>query len=229
MAMNRYERGTTQLFERIVKPGMVVIDLGAHVGYYTLLAAKLVGPEGKVYAFEPEPTNYALLLKNIALNGYENIVTTRVAVSNRVGPATLFLTSLDSGRHSTHHHGLPEGGTVAVEATTLDAFLQAEGWPTVDLVKIDVEGAELEVLEGMDQLLRKSSELKLIIEFNPFSLHNAGADPLQLLDKLASWHFSVHCIDERKGVLPLEETDVRSLSARLLRRESSVNLFCSRP
>jgi FkbM family methyltransferase len=229
MALGQYEAQTTKLFQRIARPGMVVIDVGAHVGYYTLLAARQVGARGKVYAFEPEPANFSLLQQNVALNGYGNVVATKSAVSNRVGPATLFLTSLDSGRHSTHHHGLPGDGTVAVAATTLDAFLQAEGWPAVDLIKVDVEGAELDVLEGMEQLLRKPGELKLIIEFNPFSLHNAGANPIQLLEKLASWQFGIHCIDEKKGVVPLEATGASSLSARLLRRESSVNLFCSRP
>lgn len=229
MALGKYEEQTTKLFQRITRPGMVVIDAGAHVGYYTLLVARQVGEQGKVYAFEPEPTNFSLLQQNVALNGYGNVVATKAAVSNLVGSATLYLTSLDSGRHSTHRHGLPDGGAVAVAATTLDAFLKAQGWPVVDLIKVDVEGAELDVLEGMSQLLGRPGELKLIIEFNPSSLQRAGADPLQLLEKLASWQFSINCIDEKKGVFPLEKAGAHSLSARLLRRESSVNLFCTRP
>jgi FkbM family methyltransferase len=228
MAMGRYEPGTTRLFQEVVKPGTVVIDVGAHVGYYALLAARQVGPQGKVYAFEPEPANYALLLKNIELNGYGNIVAAGEAVSNRVGPATLFLTRLDSGRHSTYHHGLPEKGSVAVETTTLDAFLEAEGWPKVDLVKVDVEGAEWDVLEGMEQLLRKSEGLKLILEFNPFLLQSAGVDPFRFLERPASWRFKVYCIDEGRGLLPLDQVGVSSLVERLLARQSSVNLLCSR-
>ena len=87
MAMGRYEPETTRLFKETVKPGMVVVDIGAHVGYYTLLAAKQVGPDGKVYAFEPEPGNHALLLKNIGMNGYDNVVATPTTVAPLVGSA----------------------------------------------------------------------------------------------------------------------------------------------
>ena len=110
MALDRYEPETTGLLQRVIEPGMVVVDVGAHVGYYALLAAKRVGPQGKVYAFEPDPTNYALLLKNIELNGYRNILTTGEAVSDRVGTATLYLAGLDTGRHSLFRHGLPQRG-----------------------------------------------------------------------------------------------------------------------
>ena len=227
MATDRYEQETTRLFERLVKPGMVVIDVGSHVGYYSLMAARQVGPAGRVYAFEPEPSNHALLLKNIELNGYSNISATRKAISNRVGSATLFLTSLDNGRHSTYQHGLPERGSVPVETTTIDALLAAEGWPRVDLIKVDVEGAEMDVLEGTHQLQRKCPELKLIIEFSPALLGNAGADPFQFLEQLAGRGFEVHCIAEKEGLLPLREVDRPSLVDRLLKDQGSLNLFCA--
>jgi len=228
MAMDRYEKGTTQLFERTIEPGMVVIDVGAHVGYYTLLAARLVGPTGKVYAFEPEPANYALLLKNIELNGYNNVEPVRKAASNRVDFSTLFLTALDNGRHSTYRHGLPESGSMIVEMTTIDAFLEAEGCPRVDFIKMDVEGAELDVLQGMTRLIENSVQLKLVIEFNPFLLNSAGVAPTQLLNKPTSWSFKTFCIDEQKGLLPLGEINVPSLVDKLLASQSSVNLFCLR-
>ena len=91
---------------------MVIIDVGAHVGYYSLLAARQVGPTGRVYAFEPDSSNHDLLLGNIERNGYTNIVAMRKAVSNRVVPMTLFLTGLDDSRHSAYRHGLPERRSV---------------------------------------------------------------------------------------------------------------------
>ena len=129
MAMDRYEPSTTQLMKRLLKPGMVVVDVGAHVGYYTVLAAKQVGPMGKGYAFEPESANYALLKQNIGLNGCQNIVAIKSAVSDRSGSSALYLSALDNGRHSTYHHDLPENGSEVVKATTLDAFFKAEEWP----------------------------------------------------------------------------------------------------
>lgn len=226
LAADKYEEGTTRLFELLVEPGMVVIDVGAHVGYYSLLAAKQVGPNGKVYAFEPEPHNYELLQRNVALNGRSNVLTFKEAISDRVGSAKLYLTKLDNGRHSTYRHGLPESGCIVVDTTTVDAFLGGRGWPRVDLVKIDVEGAELDVLNGMGQTLAQSGELKLIVEFNPPLLRNAGADPAQFLNRLAGEGFNVYCIDDRQGLIPVEAIDVDFLVQKLSASEGSVNLFC---
>ena len=228
MAMDRYEQETTKLFTELVKPGMVVIDVGAHVGYYSLLAARQVGPSGKVYSFEPEPSNHQLLLENIKGNGYRNIVAVRKAVSSHSGSTTLFLTALDNGRHSAYHHGLPERGSLAVETTTVDAFLDSEGWPKVDLVKVDVEGAEQDVLEGMGRLLQKSTALTLIIEFSPNLLQDAGIEPLRFLEVLNGRDFEVHCIIENKGPVAVPKEGWSTLVANLYKNQSSVNLFCTR-
>lgn len=228
MAMARYEPGTTRLFQETIKPGMVVVDIGAHVGYYTLLAAKQVGPTGKVYAFEPEQDNHALLLKNIRMNGYNNVVAARMALSDRAGTSTLYLTGLDSGRHSMYHHGLPERGSAPVETTTLDSFLASEEWPRVDLVKIDVEGAEVAVLDGMTRLMGKSAGLKLIIEFNPALLQDGGVAPLGFLERLASPGWGVQIIEESNGLLPLAPDHAPAMVNGLLAARSSVNLFCTR-
>ena len=208
---------------------MKVIDAGCHVGYYSLLAARQVGPTGTVYAFEPEPGNHELLLRNIDLNGYTNIVPVKKALSNEVGWRTLFLTGLDNGRHSTYHHGLPERGSVEVESTTIDAFLEKQGWPKIDLVKADVEGSERDLLEGMSQLMGKSPELTLVIEFSPLLLGNAGADPLQFLGHLTAHNFRLHRIGEKKEPSHLAEPEWPQLVNELLKNESSVNLYCSRP
>jgi FkbM family methyltransferase len=225
MVMDRYEEETTRLFESLVKPGMLVIDVGAHVGYYSLLAARGVGTTGKVYSFEPEPDNYGLLQANIQRNVYTNIESLSKAVSDRVGSVTLFLTALDTGRHSYYAHGLPERGKLEVESTTIDAFLDAARWPKVGLVKVDVEGAENDVLEGMGQLLRRSQDLKLIIEFSPTLLQNAGTPPPQFLQQLSHRGFQVHCIG-KEGPVELLERDRTSLVDKLLRTESSLNLYC---
>ena len=226
MAMNQYEEGTTVLFERLVHPGMVVLDVGAHVGYYSLLAARQVGPTGKVHAFEPEPSNHQLLLENIQRNGYTNVVALKQAVLNQVGPTTLFLTALDNGRHSAYRHGLPERGSIEVDGTTLDAFLASIPDRGVDLVKLDVEGAELAVLEGMGELIQESSELKLIMEFSPTLLQGAAADPIQLLERLKASDFEIYCITDKNGPVELPEVEWPHLVDRLSRKETSVNLLC---
>ena len=228
MALNRYEAGTTALFQRLIHPGMVVIDIGAHVGYYSLLAARQAGPTGKVYAFEPEPENHRLLLGNIQRNGYINVTALRQAVSNRVGPTALFLTALDNGRHSAYRQGLPESGVIEVSATTLDVFLDTVSRPRVGLVKVDVEGGEMDVLDGMGRLLQESPSLKLIMEYSPTLLRGAAANPLQLLDRLRAYGFQIYRITEKKGPVALPEAEWPCLVERLSRREASVNILCAK-
>jgi FkbM family methyltransferase len=187
-----YERGTTKLFETLLHQGMTVVDAGAHVGYYTLLAARLVGPKGRVYAFEPHPKNYALLKENLAFNGVTQVSAHEKAVSNRASRKELFLGG-DSLTHSLYQDAEAQA-SVSVETVALDDFFLLEGWPPVDLIKIDVEGAEKEVLDGMRQLSRRNAGLKLVVEFGPGCLSRAGVDPQDLfaiLEELGFTRFSL--------------------------------------
>ena len=229
MVVDRYEQATTKLFRQLIQPGMVVVDVGANVGYFTLLAAELAGSGGTVYAFEPEPNNYALLKNNIQLNSYSNIQPIETAVSNECGSTQLYLSAMDNGSHSiygTAARGVT--GTHLVATTTLDAFLKGEGWPKVDLVKIDVEGAEIRVLDGMERLCERSPDFKLIIEYCPVLINATGAKPSDLLDKLASMNLKVRFVDEKNGVMAPEAADLDLITAKLLKQETYMNLLCSR-
>ena len=222
-----YEAATTRLVNRLLKPEMMMVDIGAHVGYFTLIAAKMVGPVGTVLSFEPDLDNHAALLKNIAMNNYQNVTVAQRAVSGREGHAQLHLSQTGSGRHSMFHHGLPERGSVDIETTTLDATLEELGWPNVDLIKIDVEGAEISVLDGMAQLLKNQSDLNLVLEFMPKLLHNAGVTPWQFFDKLTSLGPEIYFIDEANGIVAIAVGDGSSLVDRLLASETSGNILCT--
>jgi len=228
MVQDRYEEGTTRLLNKILTPDMTIIDVGAHVGYYSLQAARQVGSAGRVISFEPEPSNYELLTQNIELNGYSHVKAINKAVSSTVGTTTLYITALDNGRNSMYHHGLPESGSVSVETTTLDSFLESEEWPRVDLVKIDVEGAEVKVLDGMVRLMTDYPDLKLIIELNPPLFQDKGVPPLVFVERLVSRGWSVQVIEGGSGLTPLAKEDAQDLIDRLLATETSVNLFCTR-
>ena len=120
-----YEPYETELFKKLIKSGMVVVDIGANIGYYTLLAAKLVGNNGRVYAFEPEPTNYRFLIKNIELNRYKNIKLIQKAVSDKHGKARIFLDKHNLGMHSLAEANIQEkAGFMEVEMVTLDDFFK---------------------------------------------------------------------------------------------------------
>jgi len=146
-----FERGTTEVFKRVVKRGMTVFDIGANIGYYTLLARSLVGSEGRVFAFEPHPEAYEKLKENIKLNGYTNVIPLNKAVSNKSGRTKFYLHS-DSGRSSLLHPE-DENKWIEVETIVLDEFIEREG-VTPDIIKMDIEGAEPLALEGMRKLLK---------------------------------------------------------------------------
>ncbi len=222
--LGTYEETTTRLFKRLVKPGMVVVDLGAHIGWYTLLAARQVGKTGRVYAFEPSQANFLFLLRNLDLNGIHNVIPVRKAVSNTRGSMTLF-----SGQHgrtglnSLYPNRFTGGEAVTVEAITLDDFFEKEGWPPIDLVKMDIEGAEPAALEGMTRLIQKMASIKLIVEFFPTVLQAAGVSPQQFLERLLRLGLTVQVINEQ-----LEPLDIHRLIAQLSSGPLMVNLLCEK-
>jgi FkbM family methyltransferase len=183
-----------------------------------------VGETGKVYAFEPSQANFLFLLRNLDLNGIHNVIPIRKAVSNTTGPMTLF-----SGQHgrtglNTLYPNRFTGGEAAtVDSTTLDDFLEKEGWPPIDLVKMDIEGAEPAALEGMARLIQKMGSIKLIVEFFPTTLEAAGVSPQQFLERLLGLGLSVQVINEK-----LEPLDVHRLIAQLSGGPLMVNLLCEK-
>ncbi|MEK7451566.1 MAG: FkbM family methyltransferase [Patescibacteria group bacterium] len=146
--LGSYENEKVKIFKKFVKKGRVVFDIGANVGYYSLLAANLVGPSGKVFAFEPLRSNFEHLKKNADINFYRNIFPFEVAVSDKSGSALLaFTSSLQSG--------LAENGNIKVKTIGLDDWVDGGNLLMPDLLKIDVEGAELSVLKGALNILKK--------------------------------------------------------------------------
>jgi FkbM family methyltransferase len=182
----------------LVKPGQTVYDVGANIGFFTILCSRLVGPEGRVYAFEPIPQNLATLRHNVALNGLTNVTIVEKALSSSTGTAQMFVSpwsafhSLDvEGATKQENHG-PAAGEVTVQTITLDEFLQGEGVCPPDLVKIDVEGAELIVVRGMSETLRTVKPLLLC------ELHDTNLDYGEFVDSI---DYRVRVIDgERPGL-----------------------------
>jgi len=227
MAVGRYEAGTTRLVSQIVKPGMVVVDIGAHVGYFTLLAARLAGPAGKIYAFEPEPANHALLKENVQRNGYTNVEVVNKAVSDQTGSTVLFISSMDTGSNSLYQGRSSDGDQVTVEMIEFDSFHADNGNPHIDLMKVDIEGAEIKAIQGMEKLLGNQDRPDLIIEFCPFLLKNAGHEPGEMLKKLGAVYPKISLVDDQDGLLELERKDEGSLVADLMKKQTYVNIFCS--
>jgi FkbM family methyltransferase len=145
---------------------MTAIDIGANIGYYVLLEARLVGPQGKVIAVEPVPQNADLLLHNLNVNGYSNISFQQIAISDRNGTLPLHL-SEKSNWHSLHP--VPWAASdlsVSVQVCTLDTLLADQALSSVDFVRMDLEGHELAVLNGMRETIERYSP-QILVEIHP--------------------------------------------------------------
>ena len=190
----------TVCVQRLLPENGVFVDIGANVGWFSLIAAQRVGPRGKVYAFEPHPDVYPLLVKNIKVNGFENvIIPIRKAVSSANGNATFYSAkaSVYAGLFSQTLYGKrmyrrPIYGkqrSWEVETVTLDDFFGSMGWPLLNFVKISSEGSEKATLEKMGEVCKRNSELKMLVDFRPRTLNIIGVLPKDFFYEFQSLGF----------------------------------------
>lgn len=221
-----YEPAVTRLVEKVIRPGDVVVDIGAHIGYFTLHFARLVGETGRVYAFEPDPENFALLQTNVRANGYTNVVLEPMAVSDRSGTFTLYRAENNPADHRIYD---PQEARqpLAIPTVSLDAYFSDQASARVDLVKVDVQGAEEQVVLGMAGMLARNPSLKLITEFWPFGLQAAGGSAPALLNLLEQHRFNFYPMDNEWKEQP-PWTAQKLLETYTSARQNFTNLFCAR-
>ena len=193
----------TQLFNDIIKNGEVLVDVGANIGYFTLLMAKLSGPTGKIFSFEPEDNNFELLDKNVKCNNYQNIVLEKKGVSDHNGTNKFFLSTKNTGMHSLQK--IRDGSKeIKIDVIKLDDYFSTlDLVEKISLIKIDVEGAEFQVLNGMKTIL-KNENLRLLIEFIPEHLEKHGTNPSDVLKILDDNNFELYQINENTKELELK-------------------------
>tara|TARA_Y100001949_G_scaffold79296_1_gene67084 strand:- start:766 stop:1608 length:843 start_codon:yes stop_codon:yes gene_type:complete len=189
-----YEPNQTEIVKKYVHEGDIVVDIGAHVGYYTLLMAQLVGKNGKVYSFEPDPVNFQLLKKSVEINGFENVVLIQKAVSNITDKVKLFLGDNDSAINRIYDAKLGDAKeSIDVESIRIDEYFK-ENDELVNFIKIDSEGSEVKIINGMKQFLSRNQELVMMTEFFPFLIKKSGDEPNQYLKSLEKSGFSLYNI-----------------------------------
>ena len=173
------------------KKGDIVIDIGAHIGLYTIISSKRVGANGKVVAIEADPSNFEMLNRNIKLNQLTNVTPLNYAVYSKETKIKLYLPEVESGYtiYNTvmSNRARTEDKFVEVNANTLDHLLQLKGirQEEVNWIKIDVEGAEFEVLKGASNVLSKSKDIALLIEIHGLDNHRP------ILEFVSSYNFKI--------------------------------------
>lgn len=196
----RWEPLETELMRRLLPHYRLFIDLGANIGWYTVIAGLLLKGRGEVDAFEPAASNFRLLERNVGVNELDNVRLHQAAVGSRTGTTELFLAADNQGDHSLHGSG-EQRPSERVPLTTLDAHFGAA--PTDPfLLKADTQGAEPAVLAGARQLLRRGSDASaFILEFWPFGTVASGWTMAGYLDAIEDLGRQVYVLDETAGCL----------------------------
>lgn len=194
-----FEKTITNYVKSSVKEGQFVIDVGANIGYYSVLLSGLVGSDGKVFAFEPEKSNFTILKKNLLVNKIKNVTAENVAVSNKSGKTKLYISKI-AGQHKIYH---PKSEILRIDDTnmiTIDDYLQNNNIDArkISLVKIDVEGVEYAVIEGMKSILSNDT-ITIILEFSPKLMLEFGKDPTELIKMLIQYGFEIFLVNEKNN------------------------------
>jgi FkbM family methyltransferase len=198
-----YELPTIRHIRSFLTPGAVCIDVGAQMGYLSLAMATSAGRQTAVHAFEPEDINAARFRENMALNNIQNVQLHREAVSNIEGTLHLFLSkTANAGTHSTlYNERTVTEESIQIPATTLDAFARATNLPRLDLIKVDVEGAEFEVIQGADSVLR-TYRPRVILELCDRLQIERGLSSRQIKEFMVERDYSAYTIADDGTPIP---------------------------
>jgi FkbM family methyltransferase len=212
-----------QFVKKIIQKDDVVIDIGAHIGYYTLLFSELVGKKGKVFSFEPVIESFELLEKNIKENNFTNVTAIQKAVSNETKLTKLFLTP-NATTHKISNND-PSSECIDVHSITLDEYFK-EFDGDVNFIKCVSQGADFAVIQGMKKLLKKMDNLKIMIAFSPPRLTEFGSDPSEFLKTLVDSNFFIYEVNWNKEIFLT--TSEQLLKKYALEKNNATYIFCTK-
>lgn len=210
----------TSLVQKTLSYGDVFFDVGAHIGYFSIIASRIVGREGLVVAFEPEARNFAILEENIKLSAISPVIAFQVAVSDVEGKGAIYLNESNSGDHRTFKSEIMRS-QYPIDVVELDR-LDPQITKRIDFLKIDTQGSDHLVLRGARNVIRKNPRLKILIEYFPEGMYLSGGRTNDYFDELAG--FDISFVDKRKqGLTKADRTTLESLFKR--ERRNYTNLF----
>jgi FkbM family methyltransferase len=211
------DRAERQLLRKVLFRGAVVVDVGANIGIYSEFLSRCVGPTGVVHSFEPSPDNFKRL--RAATRKLSNVRLSQVAVGEHSGNSELYLSDKLNVDHRAYMADGDPRHTVPIEMVALDDYFKPG--ERVDVIKIDIQGYELHALRGANRVLEDNPDIKLLVEFWPYGLKQAGANWTDLIAALEQKGMIIRQVSS-EGLIPFQTGSV-SESA-----DWYVNLFASR-
>ena len=201
LSQGLYEYREQAFLWRYVRPGDAVIDCGAHFGLFSVLAAEAMGREGTIIAIEPNPESVSLLEANFKAHGVTGATIVPAAAGSKTGKVPFYVGTAGKAAFSGLSSEIEHNSTVQVDTVTLDALCTQHGLERVAFLKIDVEGAELDVLEGADEAIRAGVFPVLMVEFTEMNLDRVGASSKDLYDVIEAKGYVVCRFDETRQEL----------------------------
>ena len=212
-----------------IKKDEIVVDLGAHIGYYSLMMAKLVGQSGRVFAFGPELRNLELLKKNVEFNSYSNITIVSKAVSDINGECSLFIGQESFGANKifkpkkTNTQEFEESKTKTIR---LDDYFKKLGiLEKISFIKMDIEGSEISALRGMKNILKLNKNLKIFTEINKNALEDNNSNFREMLELLEVYNFKFYISDDKE--IELKKMNIDEFE-KLLQDNLVINVLCKK-
>jgi len=219
-----YEKELGDLLKKIVKPGAVFVDLGANIGYFSLLVANN-SPSAKVISFEPVAGLFQNMNDNISLNNIKNILTVNAAAGEINEEKELFVSAPDNlGMSSFHQPENYSGKKERVKVVAIDDWFKISGLPRIDVIKLDIEGSELTALKGMKEVLQKQQPV-LIVEVNPETLSMFNLKPSDIYDYLKQLNFEGFLILEGAKLEHLNRVEMNQTTNVLFLHKEKVNAY----
>jgi FkbM family methyltransferase len=211
------DREERQLLRRILFAGAVVVDAGANIGIYSEFLSRSVGPTGAVHSFEPSPDNFKRL--HAATRKLSNVRLSQAAVGEHSGKSELYLSDKLNVDHRSYRAAGDSRRTLPIEIVALDDYFKPG--ERVDLIKMDIQGYELHALRGANRLLKDNPDIKLLVEFWPYGLKQAGANWIDLIAALEQKGMVIRQVSS-EGLIPFHSGSASE------RADWYVNLFASR-
>jgi len=220
---NNHEKTETELVKQEIQEGDYVVDVGAHIGYFSLIFSKIVGKQGKVFSFEAEPSNFEILKKNLKENNIQNVICENIAISDKIGKIKLFTSESSTGNRLFSSKG---GNFIEVESNTLDNYFGTK-IKNIKFIKLDIQGGEPLAIKGMKKIIEENNSLKIMLEWWPNGIKKLGENPESHLELLEGVGYQILEIDDKnRKTIP---TSIKQLVKKYSNTKiEDINLLCKK-